>query len=124
MDDDDDDQLQVSDENTEVLPPSPSPSVSDTYFLLKPDELDTDASLPRRHPQLWFEDGTVILSTPELLFKVYKGILSLNVTVFKEMFSLPQPADGVEMLDGIPVVHLQDDGDDLVHFLSAYHIVS
>ena len=81
---------------------------------------------PIRHPQLWFPDGTIILATPEMLFKVYKGILSCNSTVFRDMFSLPTPGSAAPMdsLDGVHTVHMQDHHEDLAVFLLATHVMS
>lgn len=76
-----------------------------------------------QHPTLWFEDGSIILVTTKTLFRVHKGVLSLNSAVFQSMFSVPQPvspADG-ETLDGVPVVHLLDDEADLTHLLKALY---
>ncbi|TCD63777.1 hypothetical protein EIP91_004960 [Steccherinum ochraceum] len=69
-----------------------------------------------RHPELWFDDGNVILAVKGTLFRVYRGILSAESPVFRDMFSTGQPGEG-EMMDGCPVVHLQDALEDVVKFL-------
>ncbi len=85
----------------------------------------TPIPLLRRHHHetLWFEDGSIVLATPQVLFRVYRGTLSRHSPIFHDMFSIPQPdaASNQEVLDGIPVVELHDDPEELAHFLSALH---
>ncbi len=92
-------------------------------------ECATDSKDERkRHPSLWHEDGTIILATPQMLFRVYRGILSRNSPVFRDMFSLPQPSTssdaGEDIIDGVRVVQIHDRDEDLEPFLSALHIAS
>ena len=73
-------------------------------------------------PDLWFPDGSVVLESEMIYFKVYSGILCQASTVFRDMFSFPQPVgDNVEMYDGCPLVHMPDPARDLKHFLKALH---
>ncbi|EKM48685.1 uncharacterized protein PHACADRAFT_266208, partial [Phanerochaete carnosa HHB-10118-sp] len=65
-----------------------------------------------RSPDVWYDDGNVVLQVDDTLFKLYKGILSNESAVFQDMFSLPQPDTGVESYDGCLLVKLHDD---LVH---------
>ncbi|KLO08391.1 hypothetical protein SCHPADRAFT_1000971 [Schizopora paradoxa] len=44
---------------------------------------------------LWFSDGNVVLATDTHLFKVHKGMLSSQSSVFRDMFDLPL-VDGSE----------------------------
>lgn len=90
-----------------------------------------------RHKMLWFESGNVVIATSKMLFKVYDGILAMHSGVFKDMFSLPQTpksgqqakmtmeqdgeAECVEELDGVPVVHIHDNPEEMEHFLSAIY---
>ncbi|KAH8119631.1 hypothetical protein DFH11DRAFT_1783342, partial [Phellopilus nigrolimitatus] len=64
-----------------------------------------------------FDDGNVFLATTTYIFRVHKGILSLNSTVFRSMFSLPQPIEGEDSYKGLPVVQLVGDRDDEVAIL-------
>jgi len=76
----------------------------------------------RRCEDLWFDDGSVILRAENLLFKVYGGILSTQSTIFKDLFTLPQPSDGGdEIYDGCPVVRLHDQANTMHHFLKILH---
>ncbi|KAJ7466903.1 hypothetical protein FB451DRAFT_1259476 [Mycena latifolia] len=79
----------------------------------------------KRSPDVWFEDGTIILEAdPEgTQFKVFKGILAANSTVFNDMLVVGSIPDNNEMVEGCPVVHLYDTALDLMHFLKAIHHV-
>lgn len=70
--------------------------------------------------EIWLEDGNVVLQAEGTQFKVYRGILSLNSPVFKDMFSLPQPTSGEELVEGCPVVHLSDSAADVTYVLQAF----
>ena len=72
------------------------------------------------HSVPWFDDGTVVLQAELKQFRVYRGILSAYSNVFKEMFSLPQPAGRGEV-EGCPIVHLDDSADDLGIVLEFLH---
>ncbi|KAF7795793.1 hypothetical protein EIP86_006960 [Pleurotus ostreatoroseus] len=58
--------------------------------------LDTaSTSSKQAHDEhLWFEDGSVVLESGGIFFKVYSGILARSSPVFKDMFSFPQPEAG------------------------------
>lgn len=73
-----------------------------------------------RCAKLWFDDGTVILRAQNTVFRVYKGILARESSVFRDMFSLPQPEkdQGVCADSGCPVVEVQDDAEEMELFLS------
>lgn len=76
-----------------------------------------------RSPELWFEDGSVVLHVESTLFRVHRSILSSNSEVFRDMFSVPQPPMNVSegVIDGCPVVHLPDHAVDWTHVLSALY---
>ncbi|KLO07742.1 hypothetical protein SCHPADRAFT_859814 [Schizopora paradoxa] len=97
-------------------------------------DVDAEPAEPKGPPQpcehLWFPDGNVVLATDSLLFKVHKGVLALQSSVFKDMFELPGahglgPSQGQgtdvivsELYEGLPLVTLVgDDGDEVVHLL-------
>lgn len=72
------------------------------------------------HPILWFEDGNILLRAEGVLFKVYKGFLCKQSSVFADMLSLPQPSTAAEDLcDGCPIVRMSDSSAALEVFLSA-----
>ncbi|KAF9269481.1 hypothetical protein L218DRAFT_953095 [Marasmius fiardii PR-910] len=72
---------------------------------------------------VWFEDGTLVIAADNVLFRVYRGILSENSPVFADMVRFPQPQD-MEEFEGCPVVRLYDAPSDVIHFLKALHYVS
>lgn len=87
-----------------------------------------------RHPDFWFNDGSVVLVVQNTMFRVHKTFLSRNSPVFRDMFSLPQPPSSmaplgsdspqVKMIDeieGCPVVRLHDSSDDVSNFLYALY---
>jgi len=77
----------------------------------------TDKGNFDRDNDLWFEDGSVVIAAGDVGFRVYKGILSSKSPVFKDLFSLPQPP-GQEMIDGCPVVRVQDSPKEMRRFLT------
>lgn len=71
---------------------------------------------------LWFEDGNIILQAKNTLFKVYRGILTRESTVFEDMFSLPQPdvkSKSAESYEDCQLVQMHDEASDLSRFLNA-----
>lgn len=65
----------------------------------------------KKDEEFWFQDGSVILVAGDVQFKVYQGVLATHSPVFKDMFSLPQPAStstssGTSICPA--VVHLTD----------------
>lgn len=76
------------------------------------------ATITGKHPDLWFEDGNIILSVGSTLFRVYRGYLASVSPVFKDMFVLPQPADSdCNEMDGCPIIDLSDSAEDMTNFL-------
>lgn len=69
--------------------------------------------------EFWLDDGNVVLQAEETHFKVHRSILSINSTVFKDMFSMPQPTSGEELVEGCPVIHLSDSAADVSYVLQA-----
>ncbi|KAK7038559.1 BTB domain-containing protein [Favolaschia claudopus] len=76
-----------------------------------------------RHPEFWFDDGTIVLQVERTLYRVYRGLLSARSTVFHDTFSIPQPEspDNSEQseIEGCPVVKLHDREKDFTRFLKA-----
>lgn len=93
------------------------PAGSEDFLLSK-----ADINI-KRSPDVWFEDGTIILEAERTQFKVFKGMLAANSTVFSDMFVVGSYPDGSDMAEGCPVVHLYDSPLDLMHFLKAIHYV-
>lgn len=64
-----------------------------------------------KSPNLWLEDGNVILVAENTGFRLYRGLLAKHSEVFRDMFQIPQPEAAAEnTFEGCPVIHLADDG--------------
>lgn len=68
---------------------------------------------PTRSQSLWLEDGNVVIQAEATQFKVYRGLLALHSPIFKDMFTLPQPPSGEQLVEGCPVVRLSDAAADV-----------
>ena len=76
----------------------------------------------QRHDTLWYEDGTIILSSKTTLFRVYRETLASQSVLFKDMFSLPVVSGVNEMYDGVPLVRTSDEASGLEAILGIlYH---
>ncbi|KAJ7612116.1 hypothetical protein FB45DRAFT_759985 [Roridomyces roridus] len=73
---------------------------------------------PHRIPELWFEDGNIVIQAGKSQFRVHRGILSARSSVFQDMLSFPQPLDS-ELVEGCPVVRLHDAETEVTVFLRA-----
>ncbi|TRM63765.1 hypothetical protein BD626DRAFT_401890 [Schizophyllum amplum] len=74
-----------------------------------------------RMPELWFDDGSIILNVQSHLFRVHRAVLALHCAFFRDMASLAQP-DSLEMYEGLPLLTLRDDHpQDMTHFLKAVY---
>ncbi|KAG6871982.1 hypothetical protein C0995_014257 [Termitomyces sp. Mi166 len=62
-----------------------------------------------RSAEFWLHDGSIVLSVENTLFRVHQTILVNHSQVFADLFSLPQPAEGDETIEGCRVVVLADD---------------
>ena len=78
-----------------------------------------------RHPDLWFSDGSVVLRAESTLFRVHISQLVRRSLFFRDLFSLPQPANDAVGLDGTfdgcPLLVLHDSADDLSNLLKALY---
>ncbi len=84
--------------------------------------MPVDDSSLRKDEELWFEDGNLILTTPTVRFRVYRGLLVAHSPVFRDMLSLPQPPEATppsKCANCMPIVTLPlfDSPSDLHHFL-------
>jgi hypothetical protein len=61
-------------------------------------------------PQMQNAD-VVLVSSDGVHFHVHKSILSVSSPFFHDMFSLPQPTDSGEFVDGLPAVCLSEDAE-------------
>ncbi|KAF8903484.1 hypothetical protein CPB84DRAFT_1677981 [Gymnopilus junonius] len=69
----------------------------------------------------WFDDGNVILQAENTQFRVHRSVLSNHSVVFRDMFTMPQPAPLDPLVDGCPVVSLSDKTADIGHVMSLFY---
>ncbi|GJE90440.1 hypothetical protein PsYK624_065730 [Phanerochaete sordida] len=68
----------------------------------------------------WFVDGNVVIIAGLTAFKVHRGQLERHSEVFRDLFSIPQPAEQ-EQWDGVPSVTLHDPPEEVLHLLMALY---
>ncbi|KAJ7197728.1 hypothetical protein GGX14DRAFT_573877 [Mycena pura] len=74
----------------------------------------------RKNDDLWFSPEVIILRAQNHVFRIFVSILRAKSSVFADMFSFPSPPTSeVETIDGIQVVDLHDDPEELGAFLKA-----
>lgn len=74
-----------------------------------------------RHPNLWFDDGSIVLKVQKIMFKVHRTLLASHSTIFADMFSIPQPPVGQDMIEGCAVVSVPDDAKHFEFVLKALY---
>ncbi|KAJ7180612.1 hypothetical protein C8R46DRAFT_1069982 [Mycena filopes] len=92
-----------------------------------------------RHTDLWFKDGSVLCQAEHTLFRVHISQLSRHSALFRDIFTLPQPARPrsrslssvdtleetrvvLEECENCPVVFLaHDTAEDVANFLAALY---
>lgn len=62
-----------------------------------------------KHPNLWFDDGNVVLIAESTGFCVYRGVLARQSEVFQDTFQMPLPTAFGDVEMNIPIVYLHDD---------------
>lgn len=72
----------------------------------------------KRSDEFWIEDGNIVLIAGETAFRVYRGLLALQSTVFADLFASSSPS-AEERYDDCPVIRLTDSPQDLAHLLRA-----
>ncbi|KAF7298010.1 BTB domain-containing protein [Mycena chlorophos] len=81
---------------------------------------DDSSSTPVRST-IWHHDGSVVLEASGTQFRVHWSILTTHSSIFKDMYSVPQPDAPGPMVEGCPVVELHDDPKDLEYVLGALY---
>ena len=72
------------------------------------------------HPELWFDDGSVVLVAEITAFRVHRSILCRHSSVFMDIFSIPQPSDSdADNIEGCPVIRMHDSTEEFTHLLRA-----
>ena len=98
----------------------PGSSSSNSIMATGPAEAPT----PVQDPDIWFEDGNVVVIAQNTAFRFHRGTLCRHSEVFRGMFSIPQPAsleDELEVTYGCPVIHVSDTACDFKRMLHAIY---
>ena len=66
--------------------------------------------------EFWLEDGNIILISRSTAFRIYRGLLAEQSSVFADMFTASSSKPD-ESYEGCPVIHLSESPEDLRHFL-------
>ena len=95
--------------------------MGDTIDGPSPVPADVDGSI-KRDSDIWFEDGNVVVIAQTTAFRFHKSVVSLHTSVFRDLFSIPQPSPvGEESFDGCPVVHVSDTSYDFRELVRAIY---
>ena len=87
----------------------------------RPPAEPTSRSEPIQRPAgLWFDDGNIVIQAENYQFRIHRGILSARSPVLHSVFSEHVP-EGTKSIEGCPVTHLQDRGEDVKSFLMAIY---
>ena len=88
----------------------------------------TTSSLSNEYTQsrdVWYSDGSLIIVTEALAFRVHTTIMAAHCEIFRDMVNMPQPKDsddtGEKTYEGCPVLELQDPAIEMRHFLKAIY---
>ncbi|KAF7315147.1 BTB domain-containing protein [Mycena indigotica] len=71
--------------------------------------------------EIWYLDGSVVLQAANIQFRVHFGLLAAQSTVFSDMYAMPQPEEQSELVDGCPLLEVQDDPQDVKNLLSVLY---
>ncbi|KAI0750320.1 hypothetical protein C8Q80DRAFT_1253846 [Daedaleopsis nitida] len=78
-----------------------------------------------RDPDMWFEDGNVVIVAQHTAFRVHRGPLSRHSVVFQDLFNISQPLVNStvsdDVYDGCPTLHVTDTVCDSKRFLGAIY---
>ncbi|KAI0688696.1 hypothetical protein C8T65DRAFT_589292 [Cerioporus squamosus] len=85
--------------------------------------LPTSLSGAQPDPDLWFDDGNVIVVAQQTAFRFHRSVLSRHSETFRGMFTIPQPTSStsVQIMDGCPVIDVTDTSYDFRHLLRAVY---
>ncbi|KAI1795336.1 hypothetical protein LXA43DRAFT_881932 [Ganoderma leucocontextum] len=70
------------------------------------------------HKEFWLDDidGNIVLIARNVAFRIYRGLLVAQSTVFADMFASSSP-NSDEVIDGCPVIYVSDSPEDLAQLL-------
>ena len=70
----------------------------------------------KRSEEFWIPDGNIVLVAGQTAFRVYRGLLALQSTIFADLFASSSPA-AEETYDDCPLIRLTESPQDLAHLL-------
>ena len=75
-----------------------------------------------RNADFWFSDGSIVVIVEDTAFRIHKSVLSKHSEVFANLFTIPQPDDLNEVVEGCPTVRLvNDDLSDFTDLVKALY---
>ncbi|KAF8826080.1 hypothetical protein HHX47_DHR6000588 [Lentinula edodes] len=92
---------------------------------------ETGAEL-HRHPDLWFDDGSVICRAEDILFRIHISQMCRHSPFFRDMFSIGNPSNSVlgssiyskggpNDFENCPLIELHDKADDVGNLFVALY---
>lgn len=75
-----------------------------------------------RRGSIWYDDGSIVLQVQQTQFRVHRSLLCQYSEIFRDMFHASQPDPDEELVEGCPVVELQDKAEDWQYVLTALFI--
>ncbi len=82
--------------------------------------MGTPLSEIQRDPDVWFDDGNVIVIAQRTAFRFHRGTLAQHSEIFRSLFSIPQPTSP-DTMDGCPVICVTDTPYDFKFLLRAIY---
>ncbi|KAJ3740640.1 hypothetical protein DFH05DRAFT_435720 [Lentinula detonsa] len=75
-----------------------------------------------RDGYFWFYDGSIVVQAQDKLFRVHQTVLANSSEIFSTLFSLPpSDSDTQDLIEGCPVVQIQDLAQDFSDILRALY---
>ncbi len=82
------------------------------------DAVERNGTAIQKDGELWLDDGTVVIvANGAVAYRVYKGTLGSVSPVFRDLMADSNLKDS-ELMDGVPVVRVDDAPENLRHFLN------
>ena len=67
---------------------------------------------------IWYSDGSIVLQAENVQFKVHQTVLAKHSKVFADMLAVGDPDPAEQLVNGCPLVVIQDSAEDVRHMLS------
>ena len=80
------------------------------------DELSEPLGDWKRSEEFWIPDGNVVLIAGDTAFRVYRGLLAMQSTVFADLFASSSPM-AEESYDDCPLIRLTDSPQEVAQLL-------